>query len=409
MKIKRIEIHNLKAIKDLEIDLEGKHVMITADNGIGKTSFLQSLYVGLGIKSMAPPVTDGEQEGEVTLLTDEGYEFHSELDRVKGVTKVSVKIPGEKKFDERVSAVAAVSGYSVFDPFEFAELSKSTAGKRKQIEEVESLLTEEEREALNKMRLQIKANEDGRLVTGQELKIAKGAVEAMGITRHEIDTYKEPVSVTELNEQKNAITAKNTEITSVQGRFDERAKKIEALEAELSALKQKQTEAEKFLSENKIQHTVDLDSRIADASRHNTMVDKVKSYHKEFDKLTKLESEYGEATSLIETQRELLKQTVRELELPIPDLTFDYEQLMFQGRAVDPNVMSTSEIMYLGCMIQIAKQPGVKVLVIPRGESLGTQKLNDLIDLSDSYGFQLLVEQVVRGQEELKIEFLTKQ
>ncbi len=409
MKIQRIEVHNLKANRDLAADLNGKHVLITADNGRGKTSLLQALYVGLGIKSMAPPVTEGEQEGEVTVWTDEGFTFHTEVDRVKGVTKVSVKHPNEKKFDERVSAVGSVVGDILFDPFEFAELSKSTAGKKKQIDEVESLLTEEEREALNKMRLQIKANEEGRLAIGQELKVSKGAVEAMGITRHEIDTYKEPVSVTELTEKKNAITAKNTEINSVQGRFDERAKKIEALEAELSALKQKQTEAEKFLSENKVVSTVALDSDIADASRYNTMVDKVKSYQKEFDKLTKLENQYGECTSLIETQRELLKQTVRELDLPIPDLTFDYEQLMFQGRAVDPNVMSTSEIMYLGCMIQIAKQPGVKVLVIPRGESLGTQKLNDLIDLSDTYGFQLLVEQVVRGQEELKIEFLTKQ
>lgn len=393
----------------MSIDLEGKHVLITADNGKGKTSFLQSIYAGLGIKSQAPPVSDGEQEGEVTLGTNEGYAFHTEIDKIKGVTKVSVKLPNESLFQTKVTAVGSVVGEILFSPFEFADLSKSEAGKKKQIEIVKSLLTDEEREILSKYERQIKANEEGRLELGRELKVMKGAVEAKGIMKHHLEQYKEPVSVSELTSRKDAIVKKNNEIKNVQSQSAERAKRIEALKAELTALEEKQKEATTFLQSNATESTESLDAQIAQASSHNAMVIKVQDYKKEFDKMLKLEVQYGESTSLIETQRELYRTTVRELELPIPELAFDEEQLTYKGRAVDPNVMSTSEIMYLGCMIQIAKQPGVKVLVIPRGESLGTQKLNDLIDLGNEYGFQLLVENVQRGQNELKIEFLTKQ
>lgn len=411
MKITKVEIQNLKAIDRMSVDLEGKHVLITAENGFGKSSFLQAILLGLGMKSSAPPVREGEKEGEVTLITDAGYTFHSEVDKIKGVTKVSVQLPGESLFDSRVSAVSAVVGDKnaiLFDPFDFAALSQSEAGKKKQVEEVKALLTEEELTSLTKMERQIKANEEARLETGRELKRMKGAVEAKTISQADIQGYREYISVSELNEQKNAITTANTKITDVQSRFDDRAKRIEALTAELAELKTQQEKAQEFLANNKPQSTVDIDARIQSASHHNTMVDKVKEYQKEFTAFQKLEEQYGEAGSLINSQREAYKDAIRSLELPIPDLTFDEEQLVYKGRAVDPNVMSTSEIMSLGVMMQIAKNPGVRVLVIPRGESLGTQKLNELIEMADMYSYQLLVENVVRGQEELKIEFLTK-
>lgn len=411
MKITKVEIQNLKAIKDLTVNLDGQHILISAENGFGKSSFLQAIYLGLGIKSEAPPVTDGQKEGEVTLWTDAGYTFHSEVDKIKGVTKVSVQLPNETLWDTRVSAVSAVVGPKeslLFNPFDFADLSKSEAGKKKQVEEVKALLTPEELDELTRLERQIKANEEDRLETGRELKRMKGAVEASTITQLDVQTYKEPVSVSELSEQKNTISTANTKITGVQSRFDDRAKRIEALESELTELKNEQEKATEFLAHNKIQSTVEIDARIQAASHHNTMVERVKSYQAEFDKFRKLEEQYGEAGSLIDSQRQAYRDTVRSLELPIPELGFDEDQLFYKGRAVDPTIMSTSEIMSLGVMMQIAKQPGVKVLVIPRGESLGTQKLNELIELGDMYGYQLLVENVVRGMEELKIEFLTK-
>lgn len=408
MKIHQVEIHNLKAIRYLSIDLEGKHVLITADNGVGKTSFLQAIYAGLGIKSMAPPVTEGEKTGSVHLWSDEGYEFETTVDSIKGVTKVSVKLPDERLWDTKVSAVGAVVGDLLFNPFEFAELSKTEAGKKKQIEIVKALLTDEERVTLAQMERQIKANEENRTETGRYLKTMKGAVDAKGITQETVQKYQAPINVDEISAEKNRIVAANNHINDVRSRFNERAEKIAALELELAGLKEKQIQAESFLAENKITDIKDLDAKISEASTHNTMVDKVKDYLQQISKMKELESQYGEESSLIDTQRELYRRTIRELELPLPDLTFDEEQIIYQGRAVDNNVMSTSEIMGLGIMMKVAKNPGVRVMVVERAESLGTKKLNELIDTCDMYGFQILAEQVVRGQEELKIEYLTK-
>lgn len=407
-KITKIEIKGLKAIDHRCENINGHHILVTAKNKKGKSTFLDSLLFGLGYKDHAPPVRNGEEEGLVHLWTEDGYEFESTRDKIKDTMTVSVKLPGEKLFDKKVSAVGSVVGEIIFDPFEFCELSKTESGKKKQIEIVKSLLTEEERAELTKIERQIKANEEARLETGRDLKRMKGAVEAKSITQLDVQTYKTHIDVKDLNDQKNTITKANENITSVQSRFDDRAKRIEALTSELAELEKQQKAATEFLANNKIQHTVDLDSKIQVASHHNTMVNKVAEYQKEFTAYQKLEEQYGEAGSLIDSQRQAYRDAIRSLDLPIPDLTFDEETLIYKGQPVHPQVLSTSEQMALGAMIRIAMNSECGVMVIHRGESFDRDSMNELIDEADNYGLQLFIEKVMENQEELKIEFLTK-
>jgi hypothetical protein len=408
MKIKQIEINNLKAIDHLSANIDGHHILVTGKNRQGKSTFLQSLLFGLGFKGQSPPVRDGQQKGDVHIWSVDGYEFESEKDIHKGVTKVSVKLPGEKGFDTKVSSVGAVVGEIIFDPFEFAELSKSDKGRKDQIEEVKNLLTQEERELLAKSQRDIKANEESRTQTGKDRDKLKGAVSAKNIQPQDLIEYAEPVKVAELMEQKRLADEHNTKRDGIKERRDERELKITELQKQLVELSQKQVEADKWLAENKEKPVAVLNKKINDSSDHNTMCEKVKTYLQEKEQLKKLEDEYGHETALIESQREAYKDAIRSLALPIPDLFFDDEQLIWNGRPVNPDVLSTSEIMGLGFMIRMAKAPKCEVVVIHRGESFDRESLNDLIDQADAYGLQLFVEKVVDDQEELKLEFLTK-
>lgn len=92
--------------------------------------------------------------------------------------------------------------------------------------------------------------------------------------------------------------------------------------------------------------------------------------------------------------------------MPIDGLTFNDESLFYQGRPVDESTLSTSEKMMLGARLKIAKNPNVPVLFIQQGESLGTKKFNDLISMAKEHDFQIIMEQMVRGEEELRIEFI---
>lgn len=408
MKIKKIEIFNLKAIHHLSKDIDGHHILVTGKNRKGKSTFLQSILFGLGLKKEAPPVKEGEQKGNVHLWSVDGYEFESERDVHKGITKVSVKMPGEKLFDTKVSSVGAVVGEINFDPFAFAELSRSDSGRKEQIEIVKGLLTQEERDSLAKAQRDIKANEESRTQTGRDLAKIKGKVDSCKLSQDDIEKFKEPVDVSALMEQKAAADAQNVKWNAVTERYGERTKKIGDLQKEIDTLRAQQREAEEWLAKNSPIKVEELNEKISNSSAHNTKVSEVKAYLADREELKKLQDSYGEEQALIDSQREAYKDAIRSLELPIPDLFFDDEKLIWKDRPVDPTVLCTSEIMSLGFMIRMAKAPNCEVVVIHRGESFDDESMNELIDNADAYGLQLFVEKVISDQEELKIEFLTK-
>lgn len=408
-KIKRIEIHNLKGIDALKVDIDGHHIMATGKNRVGKSTFLQSILFGLGRKADAPPVREGEKEGEVHIWTEGGTEFHSERDAIKGITKVSVKLPGEKLFDTRVTNVGAITGEISFDPFQFAELSKKDSGRKEQVEFVKKLLSDEERMMLAKFQRDIQANEESRTQTGRDKTKMEGKVNSSKITPEDIEKYKEPVRVDELMKQKKEADDHNTKRAGIIERFDERKLKIIELKKQLEELEKSQSDAAKWIEENPLKPVTEINTKISESSDWNEKCSSVKEFCKDREELTKLQNAYGEEQALIESQREAYRQAIRSLDLPIPDLYFDDEKLIWKDRPVDSSVLSTSEIMSLGFMIRMAMNPDCPVVVIHRGESFDRESLNELINEADNYGLQLFIEKVVSDQQDLRIEFLTVQ
>ena len=56
----------------------------------------------------------------------------------------------------------------------------------------------------------------------------------------------------------------------------------------------------------------------------------------------------------------------------------------------------------------MAQNPNVKVLFIENGESLGLEKLKQIQELCKEFDYQIIMEQVERGTDELKIEIMPK-
>ena len=95
---------------------------------------------------------------------------------------------------------------------------------------------------------------------------------------------------------------------------------------------------------------------------------------------------------------------IKEAELPIDGLTFTEDGLELNGIPFVAGRVSDSQIMEVAAKLIIAKNPTVKVFRIARGESLGAKKLKALVDFAKNEGYQGFVEQVVRNQDELKVE-----
>ena len=90
--------------------------------------------------------------------------------------------------------------------------------------------------------------------------------------------------------------------------------------------------------------------------------------------------------------------------LPIEGLTFTEDGLQLNGVPFVPGKVSDSQCIEIAAKLVIAANPKVKVFRIARGESLGTKRLQSIIEIAKKNGYQGFVENVVRGQEELEIE-----
>ena len=97
-------------------------------------------------------------------------------------------------------------------------------------------------------------------------------------------------------------------------------------------------------------------------------------------------------------------QLIQDAKLPIAGLTFTEDGLELNGIPFVTGKVSDSQIMEVAARLIIAKNPTVKVFRIARGESLGKKKMEALVTFARENGFQGFVEQVVREQNELKVE-----
>lgn len=103
----------------------------------------------------------------------------------------------------------------------------------------------------------------------------------------------------------------------------------------------------------------------------------------------------------LSAEREAL---IKKADLPITGLNFTEDGLELNGIPFVAGKVSDSQIMEVAAKLIIAKNPTVKVFRIARGESLGKKKLEALVKFAKENGFQGFVEQVVREQNELKVE-----
>lgn len=160
----------------------------------------------------------------------------------------------------------------------------------------------------------------------------------------------------------------------------------------------------KWLSEYEKNKPADISQQIAEVQHHNEMSRKVTEYlaaKKNKDEATEKVVAHEKKITDLTTERETL---VKAAKLPIQGLNFTEDGLELNGVPFVTGKVSDSQIMEVAAKLIIAKNPTVKVFRIARGESLGKKRLDALISLAKKEGFQGFIEQVVREQNELRVE-----
>lgn len=185
-------------------------------------------------------------------------------------------------------------------------------------------------------------------------------------------------------------------------------KEISAIEYDLQDAITRKENCQKWLSDYEKNKPEDISKQIADVQAHNDKYRKVRDYmdaKQNLDDAEKKVADHEEKLRELADKREAI---INAAKLPIPGLNFTEDGLELDGIPFVAGKVSDSQIMEVAAKLIIAKNPTVKVFRIARGESLGKKKLEALVKFAKEQGYQGFIEQVVREQNELRVEQYTE-
>ena len=468
MYIKKLQLSNFQVIEKFDADFTGNVYFVTGDNELGKSTLLKAIGALL-TGNRDDVLRNGASKGFAKMVIgDDGEEYDVQLSFTESNPRgtLTIKQAATGMLTNNVSMLSKIFGYQDFDAVEFSRWSETAEGRRKQIAVVKGLLPEKVRERIDAIDDKVAALKTERTGINRDVKTFAGFVEIIGkqLAPGDVQKYASPVDVSDLMEKQQvnaqliekaktvraALTQRTEQIAAIPARLDAEKKKAEAamkkcsdmVEAARLALQKAeadaaiQTEAimegmEKAISEiNKEKadfemrkanaeswlakyeqnnpEKTDIPAMLEQAETHNKKYHLVCQYNekvKQYDDIkAKADAMTGEISSLMDERSELITNS----ELPIAGLSFTDDGLELNGIPFVPGKISDSQLMEIAAKLVIASNPKVKVFRIARGESLGAKRLQTIIDIARKNGFQGFLENVVRGQEELRIEEYTE-
>ncbi len=469
MYIKRLELLNFQVIEKFEAEFNGNVYFVTGDNELGKSTLLKAIGALL-TGERDEVLRNGASKGFAKMVVgDDGEEFDVSLsfteNNPRGTLTIKQKSTGMAT--NNVSMLQRIFGYQDFDAVEFSRWSETAEGRRKQIAVVKSLLAPAVRERIEAIDVEVAGLKSERTGINRDVKTFDALVADLygKMEPGDVEKYAAPIDVTALMEKQQTNAALIEKAKTVRAALAQRTEQLAVIPAEIKAesdrydceiatidrrvaeakaayekavadAEQAKADADVFhknematiesrkkdietrkancetwlakYEENNPEKT-DVPEMLAKAEEHNkkhSLVVQYKEKKAQFDAVaTKAQEMDARIDALAKERAEL----IAKAELPIEGLTFIDDGLELNGVPFVPGKVSDSQSIEIAAKLIIASNPTVKVFRIARGESLGQKRLQAIIDIAKRNGFQGFLENVVRGQEELRIEEYTEQ
>ncbi len=461
MYIKKLELLNFQVIREFNADFAGNVYFVTGDNELGKSTLLKAIGALLtGVRDDVLRV--GEKKGFAKMVVgDDGEEYDVALTfseaNPRGTLTIKQKTTGMQT--SNVSMLQKIFGYQDFDAVEFSRWSETAEGRRKQIAVVKALLPEKVRDRIDAIDAEISRIKTDRTGVNRDVKtfgaLADSAKKALAAG--DIERYNAPVDVAELMERQRTAIRLAEKAKAARAGLEQRTKQLAEAESEKERIREKRDDAvrnaerlmdsiiakakadfqEAVAAYNKEMNDAlaELDANVKDwqnrkanaeiwlkkyeslnpaedniaadlekANQHNAKYNAVVKYKEEKARFDKVSQKSQEMDAKIDSLLDERASLISESALPIAGLSFGDDGLTLNGIPFVPGKVSDSQIMEIAAKLIIASNPKVKVFRIARGESLGTKRLETIIDIARRNGFQGFIEQVTRGQNEMMVE-----
>ena len=453
MHIKRLELLNFQVIEKFEADFDGTVYFVTGDNELGKSTLLKA--IGALLTGQRDDVLrNGASRGFAKMIVgDDGEEYDVQLsfteNNPRGTLTIKQKTTGMAT--NNVSMLQRIFGYQDFDAVEFSRWSETAEGRRKQIAVVKALLPESVRNRIDEIDESVSELKAERTGVNRDVKTATALRDSavMGLTPDDRAKYTTPIDVSDLVERaktnaqliekaktvRSMLEQRKQQLAGIPGRIQAADNALEAakaaytkaiadakaawenatiahsqelaqIQAERADAERRKANAEDWLKryESNNPESQNTDVLLQQAKAHNEKCELVRKYN---ERQGELEAAKAKAAKMDAEIAELSNERaalIANAELPITGLSFTDDGLTLNGIPFVPGKISDSQTMEIAAKLVIASNPNVKVFRIARGESLGAKRLQTIIDIAKRNGFQGFIEQVQRGQNEMRIE-----
>jgi len=405
-RILSLEIVNNKAIKCFQLDADGKNIEIAGDTGTGKTTAISALW---DIISKGKDIlTHGEKKGVVRVsIGDEQATYYvAERETTPSKSTVTIsKMLGAKALPMDMKDFEAMISKLSVNPHKITQMKPK--------ERIKALLAAADSDVdLEALDAQIESAEQDRLLAGRAAKASKPV---------EVPEKTEPISVSKLIAERDAVQAKNGKIQrnlddlknlkDVQKAGLDELKKAEAQLADLTAaiaeekaiLDERETRIAKgdaWSATVSLVVTAELDAQISSSEEINKLAAVYEQAVKDLENHNMLQSMYKESDDEVKALQQEKKDALNAIEWPLEGLNVSDGAITYKGVLLEN--LGESEQMLVTAAIAVGdiEKHEIKVVRMDGIESMSKYDYEALRDLFNNRGVQVLSTRVSRGDTE---------
>lgn len=400
MQVIELKAENFKRLTAVRIVPEGHLIGIGGENGAGKTSVLDAIMAALGGAKAAPsePVRKGAKKA--SLFVDLGDVTVERTFKPDGSGSVIVRGKDGVSMPSPQAVLDRLVGKLSFDPLAFQRLKP--AEQREALRQLLGL----DFSKLDAAREKAFAE---RTDVNRQLKSAQAQLDAAPFHP---DAPDEPVStedltarIAEINEH-NAYVAKIArEKRDLEDGLIAKAKRREALRAELEHLDESILEDQKSLTElqdeclesGELKSPDAIKAEVQAADWSNRQFEQNQEHARLSKSAQNLEAKSQALTEEIASVDQRKRDMLEAANMPIKGLSFDETGVRY--RDVPLSQCSAAEAMRVSVAMGIAMNPTLRVLLVRDGSLLDSKSLKIVTEMAEAADAQVWLERVGDGAE----------
>lgn len=457
--ITELHVQNFKRIEAFAVALkDGEPLILTGDNGAGKSSILDALFTTLTGDGLTDPVRRGASKATVTVKLADGGSRSFEIEKritPKGRTLHITDASGAEIRSPQ-AFLDNLTGALAFDPLAFARMSGDAKGRRQQasiIRDLSGLDTSELDEQYRTTfaaRTMTKRTFDERAAQFKvlPLPVVPERLELPEIAP--VSTEEVEASASELIARRDAMAAARLVLERDEEEVCEMERDVERRFAEVVSLRERLAKLEEELatargvltkargavgqrrdatwSEAEVtavtRQLADVDTvnagirqrrQAANDAYHAAVKQRdgamqanhsarimaenaLAAYRAKEEELKSAEAAVDQLTRKLEAIESRKAAMAKAAKMPVPGMTFDESGVMVEGLPFDQ--FSTAEQIRMSVLIAMAANPDLRIILIREGALVNKKNLAIIFEAARERGYQVLIEKFCEAPED---------